>query len=132
MKTIRVEIGKKTYYLAFTVGAMFEIQDKHGGVKQFLETLDGHTRAGIDAICEATALLAEQGELTRRHFGYDNQDMLTPENVKLSLQPFEVAELITSIHNAISLGFSREVNTDNGDEDIGLTELEQSGQKKTS
>jgi hypothetical protein len=130
VKAVKVTIGKKKYYLAYNGTAMFEIQDMYGGLKQLMDLLGENNRKSFDAVCEVTALLAEQGELSRRYYGHDRQDIITSDEIKAIIQPMEIADLITSIHQAASLGYGRELDTDNEDEvDLGLLEI---NQKKTN
>jgi len=129
MKAVKVTIAKKEYYLYFNGNAMFESRDKYGGIEQLNNALDEKTREGFAAICDTAALLAEQGELTRRYCGYDPAEFITAETIKNIIQPPEILDLLTAIFRAIQLGFGAEIDREKEDEiDIGLAEL---NQKKT-
>lgn len=129
MKAVKIDLAGRTQYLAFTGEAMFQIRDKFGGTSQLLESMKADTREGFSIACEAAALLAEQGELVRRNFGYDPEPMLEATAIKETADPNDIVALKLAIPAAISLGYGREVEPENDEVDLGLAELET--QKKT-
>jgi len=125
MKATIVKIGGTEYYLAFTGTVMFEIREKYGGAEELLEQFKGDSRESFNIICETIALLAEQGEMTRRHLGYDHNKIITAEVIQNLVQPSDIPVFINSIIRAIELGFGREINPeDEGDIDLVLAEIE--------
>lgn len=129
MKAVKIDLAGRTRYLAFTGEAMFQLRDKFGGTSQLLESMKADTREGFSIACEAAALLAEQGELVRRNFGYDPEPMLEAATIKETTDPNDIVALKLAIPAAISLGYGREVKPENDEVDLGLAELET--QKKT-
>lgn len=128
MKAVKRELAGRECHLAFTVEAMFQIEEAFGGPAQLLETMQRGGREGTAAACRAAAILAEQGELARRSLGYDPRPMVSAEDIASILSPIGVTELSMAVMSSISLGYGREVEED-GAVDLGLAELE--AQKKT-
>lgn len=129
MKAVTITLAGRERHLAFTVEAMFQIEEQFGGTGQLLEAMQRGGREGTAAACRAAALLAEQGELGRRALGYDPQPMTDAEAVAATLSPGEAAGLSMAVVAAVSLGYGREVDEANGEVDLGLAEL--NAQKKT-
>ena len=71
MKAVKITLAGRTQYLAYTGEAMFQLQEKFGTAAELLGAIGKNTRDGLSVACEAAAILAEQGELARRHLGYD-------------------------------------------------------------
>ncbi len=124
MKAVKIELAGRTRYLAFTVEAMFQMQELFGGSAELIDAIRADNREGFDAACKAAAILAEQGELVRRALGYDPEPLADAA----VMQPAEVAALKTAIPSALTLGYGREVEPDSDEVDMGLAELQ--AQKK--
>lgn len=129
MKAVRLTLAGRERRLCLTVEAMFQLQDLYGGSGELLDLIQENTREGFAAACKAAAVLAEQGELVRRSLGYDPEPMASAEDIAATTAPSELAALKLAIPAAISLGYGREVEPENGEVDMGLAEL--SEQKKT-
>lgn len=130
MKAVKITLAGRERYLAFTGEAMFQIQEKFGGAPGLLDTMKGNTREAFAAACEAAAILAEQGELARRHLGYDKAPIIDADTIAATTAPSGIAALKLAIPAAIELGYGREVVEENDEIDLGLAELNE--QKKTS
>lgn len=129
MRAVKIDLAGRTRYLAFTVEAMFQIQEVFGGPGELLDAIRENTREGFEAACKAAAILAEQGELARRHFGYDPEPITDAGTIAATTAPSEIAALKLSIPAAVSLGYGREVESGDSEIDLGLAELNE--QKKT-
>lgn len=129
MKAVKLDMAGRTQHLIFTVEAMFQVQEQFGSPTELLEAMQDSGRDGFSAACKAAAILAEQGELARRSLGYDPGPIADETAIAASLMPVDVAALKLAIPAAISLGFGREVEPENGEIDLGLAEL--NAQKKT-
>lgn len=129
MKTVKINLAGRERHLAFTVEAMFQVEERFGGASKLLETVQSGGREGFSAACQAAAVLAEQGELGRRALGYDPEPMTDADSIAASLSPADVLALKLSIPAAIALGYGREVEPENDEVDLGLAEL--NAQKKT-
>lgn len=129
MKAVKINLAGCERYLAFTGYAMFQIRDDYGGANQLLDAMKEDTRESLGVICNAAAILMEQGELARRAMGYDAQPILSANVIFATIAPAEIVTLKMAIPAAISLGYGREVAPENGEIDLGLAEL---NQKKTT
>lgn len=130
MKAVKINLAGRERYLAFTGEAMFQIQEKFGGTPELLEAMKGNTREAYTATYEAAAILAEQGELARRHMGYEPEPIIDVETLRRTTTPGDIAEIILAIPRVIAIGYGREVGPDDDVVDLGLAEL--NSQKKTS
>lgn len=129
MKAVKTVIDGKIYHLAFNGEAMFAIRDEFGGVDQLIDAIKPDTRDAAKILCAAVAILAEQGELVRRHYGYTPADIPTAAALERIITPPDLITLRMAIPQAISLGFGREIKPENDEVDLGLSEL---NEKKTS
>lgn len=128
MRAVKIVLAGRERYLAFTGEAMFRINDDYGGATALLESMKADTREAFEIACAAAAILAEQGELSRRHLGYDPTPIIDAETITRTTAPSGIAALKLAIPAAISLGYGREVEPENNEIDLGLAEL---NQKKT-
>lgn len=129
MKSIKITLAGRERYLTFTGEAMFRIRDEYKSTTELLELMKKDTREGFMTACTAAAILAEQGELARRHFGYDPTPMIDAETIAQTITPSEIAALKLAIPAAFTLGYGREVAPENEEIDVVLLEL---NQKKTT
>jgi len=129
MKAIEMNLAGKKHYLIFNGEAMFAIKDEFGGAKALLEEIEPNTREAFRAICKAIAILAEQGELVRRDLGYSPERIYTAEEFQRLALPEDIINMKKAIPLAITIGFGREVESENEEVDLALAELEQ---KKTT
>lgn len=128
MRVITIKIAGVERYLLFNGAAMFAFRDEFEGPTEVLEAISADTRDGFTTTCKAIALLAEQGELARRFYGYDPVPILTAEEIEGITTPADITAMKLAIPTAIAVGYGREVDTENDEVDIGLMEL---NQKKT-
>lgn len=129
MKVVKITLAGRERHLAFTVEAMFQIEEAFGGTTELNDILMRNDRESFAAACKAAAILAEQGELARRHMGYEPSPMLLAEDIATTTDPMGLPALKSSIISAITLGYGREIVPENDEVDLGLAELNE--QKKT-
>lgn len=129
MKAVKFNLAGRERYLAYTVEAMFQLEELFGPVAELVETLQAGGRDGFAATCRAAAILAEQGELARRGLGYDPAPIADADAIAAALQPENLAALKLAISAAITLGFGREVKPEDDEVDLFMAEL--NAQKKT-
>lgn len=127
MKAVKINLAGQDYYLTFNGAAMFAFEDAFGGSGEYFEKSSGMNREAFDAVCEAAAILSEQGELARRALGYDKGPIPSRELLTVCVTPADMVRLRQAVLNAVVAGFGREVEG-REDTDVGLVELEQ---KKT-
>lgn len=125
MKAITIQIGGKERYLAFTGEAMFTVREQYGSAEALLDATKPDTREGFSTLCAAVAILAEQGELARRYFGYAPDEILTAADVQRVTTPADIIPLKLALPRAITLGYGREIEPENNEVDLGLAELNQ-------
>lgn len=129
MKAVKFSLAGRDRYLAFSVDAMFLLEELFGGTQELIDAVSANSREGFRAACQAAAVLAEQGELARRHMGYDAAPIPSADEIAATTDPSGIAPLKMAITAAVSLGFGREIDPENDEVDIGLAELNE--QKKT-
>lgn len=128
MKAVKINLAGEERYLAFTGEAMFTIKDEFGGVSELLSAMSKDTREGYATTCKAAAILAEQGELARRHMGHTPAAILDADAISGLTSPAEYMAVKAAIPVAIALGFGREIKDEDEEVDLVLVEL----QKKTT
>lgn len=127
MKTIKIDLAGKDYYLAFTGAAKYKLEDLCGE-QSILELTQPDTRESFGYLCKAVAILTEQGELARRFMGYDKSTYLSAEAIEAILLPKDILIVKTGLAHAILLGYGREIEDEKKEVDLVLQELE----KKTA
>ena len=103
MKAIKITLAGREVTLAFTGEAMFTIREKYGEVANAVSAYAPDTREAMDAAVEVAAILAEQGELARRAFGYDPREIVSAATIKATITPSEIYALKSAITTAIEL-----------------------------
>lgn len=125
MRLCKIEINGQTYRLCLNGAALFDIYDKFGTKGFLTDHIKGNSRKAFNATCWMFAKLAEQGELVRRHQGYDKQEIKLPEHFQTFFRPVDVLTARQAIETAVQMGFAREEAEDENEEiDLGLQELE--------
>lgn len=127
MKAIKTTIDGREYYLFYNAEAMFQIQElmpEDGSMGALFE----HSRAALDLTVKSAAIMAEQGELARRAYGYDAGEFISAERIASVLAVRELAELKKDVADAVLLGLERRVLNEDKVVDLGLLALE----KKTT
>ena len=94
--------------------------------QNFVSLITQPTQEGFEALCWAVAELATQGELLRRHMGYEPRELLTAEKVRRELAPHQVTQAISFVMAAVIHGIHEPSDADDEVDEV-LEEL----QKKT-
>lgn len=136
MKYVEIEIGDHTLYLMYNGAAMFALNELHTKIttdengqsreeiKNILEAIAPSTKAGFYALCEAAAIMAEQGELYRRYMGYDKGKIIKKEELLCTMSPLDTMKLKTAVMKAVANGIKMESPQDENEErDLVLEEL---------
>ena len=124
MKAIKVTLGGTVYHLVFNGAAMFDIEDKYESTTNLLDALQGRGREAFMALCDAVCILSEHGELARRALGYNSLDIPSADKIKAIITPADIFALRQAVVAAITVGFKRDVKSEEYI-DLGLLELEQ-------
>jgi hypothetical protein len=115
-------------YLYFNGEALFSVRDAFGDARKMVDRILQDTREGLSDTCMAAAILAEQGELSRRAVRYEACHIVEADWLARAVGPRELPELKAAVVRAVELGFGREVKPEDDEVDLDLQELDQ---KKT-
>ena len=55
MKAVRIALAGRERHLAFTVEAMFQLEERFGGVQELIEAVSANSREGFQEIAATTA-----------------------------------------------------------------------------
>ena len=133
MKHIDFDFNGRTYALSFTAEALFTVYDRYGVTDSILDTTKAMepTVEGWKACCWLAALMAEQGELQRRHMGQTPQKMVTLEELRTGFMAADSIRLREAVRAALEQGFRREVPDDEEAEVNLVLREREAAQKKT-
>lgn len=132
MKHIDFEFNDATYPLSFTAEALFTVYDKFGFTSNILEVTQAMepTVEGWKNCCYLAALMAAQGELQRRHQGYEPRKMLTLEELRTGFMAAESNRLRQAVVQAMEQGFHRDVPGEDAEQEVNLVLLEREEAEK--
>lgn len=109
-----------TYYPLYNNQAMFRMQDTFQD--NVLEQMQENSKAGFRLAFDVFALLCEEGEAVRRHYGYEPGALPDWDEMQQTCLPADVILLKNAVYAAITLGCTREVDVA-GEVDLTLLEL---------
>lgn len=121
---IGVKLCEETYYPLYNINAMFRMQDEFP--QDVLDKIQENTEASYELAFRFFRMLCEEGEAIRKKFGYEAGKLPDLNEAKYSYLPADITTLKNAIYSAVTLGCTREVETN---EEIDLILLEQ--KKKT-
>ena len=127
MKAVKAHLKDTELTLVFNGAAMFDIEEAFGSSTEMIDRINLKGKVGLENLSKAIGILAEQGELVRRYYGYDSQEIPKENMIKVMIGPADIPELRYAVVNAVTIGYGREI-TDEEETDLGLIEL---SQKKT-
>lgn len=118
---VMIEVAGKPCHLFYNNQAMFDLREMFPGEGGFLEMMEGDSRESYEAMLKVFETLAEQGELARRHYGYD--PALVPDIGELEklLDMGDWVNIKNGIYAAVTLGINHSVESL---EDVDITLLE--------
>ena len=122
MKHIDFDFNGRTYALSFTAEALFTVYDKFGVTDDILEATQclQPTAEGWKNCCWLAALMATQGELQRRHAGFDRSPMLSMEELRTGFMAAESIRLRQAVRDALEQGFARDDPDPDEDDEVNL------------
>lgn len=118
------EFKGKEVYLAYTVNAMFRINDLLEEGEQIMELIDGKGDGGFRRFCRAVSILAVCGAQARESEGFPRSCVPQESELYECMQPVEYMKLKKEAINAILLGYGREVTDAEEEVDLELAEME--------
>ena len=132
MKHIDFEFNGDTYALSFTAEALFTVYDKFGYTSDILGTTKALEPSveGWKNCCWLAALMASQGELQRRHRGYDPKRMISMEELRTGFMAADSIRLRQAVRDALEQGFQRDVPDPDADKEVNLVLLEREEAEK--
>lgn len=131
MKHTEFDFNGRTLRLSFTMDAMMQALERFGD-DDILQACLAPTPDGWRDCCWLAALMAAQGELQRRHLGYEAEPMVTLEELRTGLMAGEGNALRQAVRDAVAQGLRREIRTpgDTGEINRVLAEREAEEKKK--
>ena len=129
MKTTHIKIGQRLFALAFTAGALAELEDR---IEGFDMVKISETARNTDTLLDVLTALAREGEyLEGRELDVDRRWF----GAHISPAPVHMAKLQVAVLNAFSAGFAMEAemgDDDNGEVDVVLEELKKKETKDSA
>ena len=98
--------------------------------QNFVSLITQPTQEGFEALCWAVAELATQGELLRRHMGYEPRELLTAEKVRRELAPHQVTQAISFVMAAVIHGIHEPSDADDEVDEV-MEELQKKKREGT-
>ena len=123
VKTVECNLIGKRVHLAYTVNAMFDINDIVGE-KDLFEILGKNDRENFAPFCKVIAVLAENGAQCRKEAGYPGGETVSANTLKAKMMPGDYLAAKSAALQAITIGLKREVIDEDEEIDEGLAELE--------
>lgn len=113
--------------LAYTVNAMFQINDLLKEEEQIMDLMSGQSREGFERFCAAVSILAGCGAQARESEGLPSVAPPDAEELCACMQPMEYLEIRRAAMETVLLGYGREVVNESEETDLELEQLEKKG-----
>lgn len=117
-----ITLGKKTYSLLYTADAYFEINETAG--EDFMDKLLSQSRLSWDTAISCFAIMAREGELTRRWRGMAPEELVSEEELRRILMPADIPKIKKAVIEAVCMGLHVSGENGAGPRDLGLMEYE--------
>lgn len=132
MKHVDFEYNGRTLALSFTADALFRAYDRFGVCDDIIEQSRCFepSAEGWQNCCWLAALMAEQGELQRRHMGRGPVPIPTAEELGANIRAADSIKLMRAVRRALELGFSSDVPADEGSGEVNEVLLEREKAEK--
>lgn len=109
--------------LLYSMDVMFDAAERFGSAGEMLTAMSGDTRAAFDAVRWAFFRMAHEGELARREDGETPREEPEETAPGRRMRPGEFLAMRRACMDAITIGYRREEEDTDEDEDEGLREL---------
>lgn len=111
-------------YLAYTVNAMFQVNDMLTADEEIMDLFSGKNEEGLRRFCEAVSILARCGAQVRKLEGFPPPAAPTAEEMFVCIAPAEFIKLKRKAINAIILGYGQEIVDEEEEIDVELANME--------
>lgn len=123
-KTVKAEFGEKELHLAYTVNAMFQINDLLTENEQVMDILGACSQEDFKRFCEAVSILAQCGSQIREAEKLPASATPSATELGIRLTPLEFVVIKKAAMDAVLLGYGREVKDEDEEIDLELANLE--------
>lgn len=132
MKHTDFDFNGETRPMSFTADALFTVYDKFGYTSDILAAtkIGEPSTEGWKNCCWMAALMLAQGELQRRHQGYDPKPMITMEQIRTGFMAGDSNYVREKVVEAMSQGFHRDIPGPDDDREVNLVLLEREEEEK--
>jgi hypothetical protein len=120
----KAKFHEKEIYLAYTVNAMFQVNDMLEDGEDILSVFNGGNKEELGRFCEAVCILARCGAEARAADGYKDSYIPDEKEMISCMAPIEYMQIKKEAINAILLGYGREITNPDEEVDLELNELE--------
>jgi hypothetical protein len=124
VRGITAEFNGNEMYLAYTVNAMFQINDMMQEDEELLAVFDGKGAEGLERFCKGIEILAQCGAKVRESDGLKKSYVPAVDEMIIKMTPVEYMKIKQAAVNAIMLGYGREVTNPDEEIDLELSKLE--------
>lgn len=124
-KYMEADFCGRKLYLAYTVSAMFDINDLLEENQELVDVLSATERENLGQFCCIIKVLADYGENIRKVEGITSKEpSITKEQLLTYMSPVEYLNLKKAAMNAVMAGYGREIVDEEKEIDLGLVELQ--------
>lgn len=108
--------------LNFSIDVMFDAAEKYGSMSEAFDIIEKENKESLNAIRWFLLRMANDAELVRRQEGYDQEEILTDEDIQIR-SPGMYAIYKNAVLEAVRIGYTREVEDPKQEVDLVLQEL---------
>ena len=101
---------------------MFDAAEKYGSMSDAFDIIEKESKESLNAIRWFLLRMANDAELVRRQEGYDQEEILTDEDIQIR-SPGMYAIYKNAVLEAVRIGYTREVEDPKQEVDLVLQEL---------
>lgn len=123
---IHAVVNDKIYPLHYSIGVMFDVNEKYGSIQDALEILEKDNRESFEVLRFLTVAMANDAELCRRAEGYDHKPMpfSDEKDISVHMRPVEYLALKLAVSQAVNIAYKQECKGEDEEVDLGLIELQ--------
>lgn len=123
-RTVEAEYGKKKLHLAYTVSAMFQINDILDETENVMDILATNSENDFVKFCKTVSILAQCGAQIREFEKLPASAVPSATELSICMDPIELLKLKKAAMDAVLKGFGREVVDEDEEIDLELAKME--------